>query len=260
MGSTSYQSVGLKKAAWISKQIVIGTLLEKGSFQFPGSEEHRAQTGDAALSYFRIRVERTLKGRKVPAEESLRIFSSGEWFQHTHADLIRDGVVSFVDPHYSAGLTPAQLKPGAEFLFYLDDRPSPSGFPPGTVFLAFGEAYDFADREGEVLATLQEGPPGHYGQRISLQQGHRVRFPDGLEVALLAHSHKHPKVGGPRKEWIDLGLSIDGQRSTITLAHDVDADQKESWESRRWGAFTVEFGAISDAGEPVIVVRTIDPG
>jgi hypothetical protein len=251
VSSISFQSFGLKAAAWIAPRIVIGTVLEKGPFRFPGSAEVPAPR---ELSTLRIRVQRVLKGPEVEAGKELCVFSPMEWFRHTVAEEIRLNVISYVDPHYEGGLHPDQLMPGMDILLYLGDQPIPAGFPPGAAFQAFGEAHDLADRAEEVVALLGEGPPGEFDRPIRLRQGHRVRFPDGLAVNFLGHSHKRPRVGGPQKEWIDLGLAKESTRPTITLAHETDESGKESWETRRWRDYSIHLTAMPD-GEPVIVVR-----
>ena len=62
--------------------------------------------------------------------------------------------------------------------------------------------------------------------------------------------------GGPLKEWIDLGLSKDGIRGILTLAHQVDPGRKETWEIRRWQAYSIELIDIPK-GDLVLVVRKV---
>ena len=231
MSGSSYKDVGLPGAAWIAPRIVIGTVLEKGRFPFPGSEE---------LPYVRIRVQRTLKGPEIRAGEERRVFSPIP-----------------VDVHYFGGFRLHQLEPGMDFLVYLRDDPVPSGFPPDAAVQSFENGFTRADLDEEVLSFLQEGPAGEFDRAIRLEQGRRVRFADGLEVAFLCHSHKHPKVGGTQKEWIDLGLSKDRERSMVALAHGVDPNLKESWETVRWRDYSIEYKAMDSGGAPVIVVRKV---
>jgi len=250
------QSYGLPQAAWIAPRIVVGTVLEKGRFRFPGSRQYQAQPEGAALSFVRIRARRALKGPDAPAGEELRVFSLMEWFQHTHAAVIRHGAISYTDAHYSEAVPPDRIEPGMDVLVYFGIDPPPLEFPPGAVFDAFGGAWDRAERAGEILALLQEGPREDFCQEIHLQQGRRVRFSDGLEVVLLSHSERRSEEGDLKRQWIDIGLSKDAYRGLIPLAHEIDRDRKETWETRRWHDHTVELKAIRD-GEPVIVVRNV---
>jgi hypothetical protein len=248
VSSICFLSYGLTQAAWIAPRIVVGTILEIGRFRFPGSERYPAQAEGSGFSFVRIRAQRALKGPDVRAGEDLRVFSSMEWYRYENAEEIRMNIISYVDPHYSEALPSEQLKPGAEVLVYLDHDPLPSGFPSDTVFQAFSGAYDRADRAEEILALLQEGPPGDFDREIRLRRGHRVRFPDGLEVVFLLHAHDQ------QEERVELGLAKDSGRGTISLTHHRDENQKETWETRLWQSHSVELKAMPD-GEPVIVVR-----
>lgn len=158
MGSISYHPVDLRKATRLSTRIAIGTVLEKTSFRFPGSPEHAPQPEGAALSCLRVRVERTIKGPVAGAGAELRIFCPMEWFQHTHAEALKGGVISYADTSYEDGLAPDQIGAGAPVLIYLGDDPAPPGFPPGTAFLRVRGALDRADREKDVVAALREAP------------------------------------------------------------------------------------------------------
>jgi hypothetical protein len=254
VSSICFLSYGLKTGAWVSPRIVVGTVVEKGSFRFPGSERVSAPPEGTGFPFLRIRTQRALKGPEARAGEELRVFSSMDWFRHEQADALRGGIISYVDARYSEALPLEQVAPGIDVLVFLSEDPVPSEYPAGAVFEAFGQAVDRADRAEEVLAMLREGPPGDFDQEIRLQQGRRVRFPDGLEIAFLSHSDKPPRAAGPQKEWVDLGLAKDSYRGTIRLDHDTDENQNESWEARRWHNHSVELKAMPD-GAPVVVVR-----
>ena len=252
MSSISFQSFTLEKAAGFSKRIVVGTLLGTSSFRFPGSEEHPAQPEGTALHCFHLRVARTLKGPEFCVDDELRIFSGAQWFHHTDAELIKDGVISYADPHYSGGISQGDIKVGMDLLFFLDGAPAPAGFPPGSVFMGIGEAHDRADRDTDVLAALAEGAWVEFDHPLEVSEGERIRFPDLLAVKLLGHSHKRSQVEGPWKEWIDLELSKDGRKESLALAHCTDRDLKESWDTKTWDVYSFEVKAMS--GERAIII------
>jgi hypothetical protein len=259
VGSVSYQRIELDNAARFSHRIVVGRVLEKSSFRFPGSPQHPAQSEGRGLQFFRVRAERILKGSEIRPGGELRVFSSIEWFQHTHAAVIEGGVLSYADCHYSGGIPAEEIETGMEIVFFLNDTSAPSGFPTGSVFLAFGEAHDRVDREGELVAVIRDGPRVEFDHPISMKIGDRIRFPDHLEIRVTGHSHKRPKIDGPSKEWIDLELSKDGRRECLALAHHTAPDGSEEWESRTWGPYRVEVNAMSGAGATLVVRRTDPP-
>jgi hypothetical protein len=154
MGSIAYVGIGLERAAALAPRIVVGRVLEVAAFRFPGSAEHDPQREGESLQFIRIDVVKTLKGS---ASGSLYIFDPNAWYYHSHARLIRDGVVSFAESHYTGGIQIRELRSGEPALFFLGDSPAPAGFPVGAVFLSFGEAVDRADREGAVVAALEAG-------------------------------------------------------------------------------------------------------
>jgi len=254
VSSISFQSFGLDDGAGLAPRIVVGTLLETNSFRFPGSPEHQPMPEGESLFFFRIRVEKTLKGPAFKEGEELRVFSSSQWYQHTHRELIRGGVVSYADPHYSDGLPGDDLRVGIRVLTFLSEDPAPSGFPAGSVFLRFNGAYDRAEREDEVVQALRERPAAAFGERVVLREAQRLRLPDGLEIRLLCHSHKRPRVGGSQKEWVDIEMSMGGRKETLSLAHCVRADGTESWETRPWLNYIFEVTAMS-LEQATIIVR-----
>jgi hypothetical protein len=240
VSSISQENVQLGRAAQLSKRIVAGQVLEKSSFRFPGSSEYPASAEGRVLHYFRIRVEKTLKGPGSPTGEELRVFCSMEWSHHTHAQALKDGVISYADIRLVDGIPDDQIHTGMNILFFLNEESAPSGFPRGAVFMSFGGAHVQADREKDVVKALREGPHVDFGHFIYLAGKDRVHFPDHLEICFLGHSHKRSRVGGPGKEWIELDLSKDGKNASISLAHHTNVDLSETWEAKDWGAYTIE--------------------
>jgi hypothetical protein len=255
VSSVSIQDFGLEDAAAFSRRIVVGTLLEKSAFRFPGSPEHAPTPEGEPLAFFRLRVEKTLKGPPFKDGEELRVFSSSQWFQHTHRAQIRGGVISYAELSYSGGLPDDGLQVGTRLLTFLHGDPAPSGFPPGSVFLSMNQACERAEREDEVARALRERPPADFGERVILTKTRRPRFPDGLEIRLLGHSHKRPMIDGPRKEWIDIEVSAYGRKERLSLAHDIEPDGKESWETRPWQGYAFEVTDMNSE-EATIIVRT----
>jgi hypothetical protein len=254
VGSIDFQSYGLEQAAWRAARIGVGKVLEAGSFRYPGSRNVEAQPEGQSLDFLRVLILSMLKGRGLKAGKDLRIFSAGQWFGHTHASLIRDGVMSYGESHYSGGLTREQIGPGMEILFFLAKERAPAGFPPGSVFTAMEGSLDRGDRADALRTALKEGPFGSFDHRIAMKARGRVRLPDGLEIHLDCHSHKRPMTGGPRCQSTHLTLSKDGTSGTLQLNHVTDPEGSQSWGKGTWGPYTVELYAMTyDHGSEIVV-------
>jgi hypothetical protein len=258
VGSISQNSIQLKRAAQLSKHILVGRVLEKSTFRFPGTSDFPASPPGKDLHYFRIRSQRTLKGPDVPAGGDLWIFSWTEWFHHTHAEVIKAGVISYEDLRFSEGIAEDQVKPGMSILFFLNGESAPAGFPPGALFMGFGEAHARSSRARAVVAALRDGSDVGFDHLILMKKGDHVRFPDDLEIHLLAHSHKRSRVEGPWKEWIDLELSKGGKRVSMSLDHCTDPDLSETWDTKTWGPYSIEVKAM-DVNKATLVVRKNSP-
>jgi hypothetical protein len=256
MSSIAVLTVDLKRAAWRAKRIVAATVLEISSFRFPGSEEAPPQPEAQSLQHFRVRVERVLHGSGLDPGGELRIFSSLQWYRHTHASLLRDNVISYAEEHYAGGLPLEEIRVGDGIVFFLDDRPAPEQFPPGSIFMSLEEAYDRGEREAEVLAALKDGPYGSFHHLLTIPKDGRMRLPDDLVISFLGHSHKRPMVGGPRKEWVTLQLAVGGVQETIDLAHCIEPDGKETWDHHTWKGYSIEAHGMTTS-EATIVVRKL---
>ena len=255
MSSISYQSIELERATTLAPRIVVGHILEIGAFRFPGSAEHAPQAADQSLHYYRAGLLRTLKG--AAADGEVRVFSSMHWFYHTHAGLIRENIISFAEPHYRGNLPAGEIAAGGEVLFFLNADPAPAGFPPGSVFLSFGEGYDRADREAEVVAALSKGPMMDFDHLVQLRKEGDARFPDGLEIRFLGGGHKRPRVGGPQCEFTTLRVKQGEATETFRLTHVTDPDGKDSWGIHPWGRYQIELRRIDPDELPTIVVRKV---
>lgn len=249
MSSISPQSVGLGSTAWNSARIVVGSVLERGSFRFPGSAEHTAQGEGESLHFFRIRVEQSLKGADVGPGRELSVFSPGQWFRLTHAEPIRAGVISYVARFYSGGLDADQIRNGMRVLFFLDGDPAPAGFPPGTLFLSVDGGYDDAERAADVVVLLQEGPCVEFDHLIRLKVGDRGRLPDGLTVRLSGSS--------TQRKTTELEASKEDVTSLLQLAHLSEPDSSCSWGRAIFGPYTIELRERGADWESLLVVRKL---
>ena len=242
MSSIAYQSFELERATTLAPRIVVARILEIGAFRFPGSAEHAPQKEGQSLQYYRAEVLRTIKGA---ATGEVRVFSAMSWFYHTHAGLIRDNVISYAEPHYRGTLAAEEITIGSEVVFFLNEDPAPAGFPPGSVFLSFGEAYDRVDREAAVAHALQHGPYADFNTLVQLKPEGKIRFPDGLEVKLLGHGHKRPMVDGPRCEFTELGLTKGENSGSLRLNHVIEPDGSQTWDSKGWNQYQFDLRGIS---------------
>jgi hypothetical protein len=250
VGSISFISRELGSAAWSSGRILVGSVLALDSFRYPGSATYGAQAEGEALHFIRIRVARVLKGADLAEGRELSVFHPQEWFQHTHAPLLRDGVISYVDLHYSGRLHPEEIREGTTLLLFLSAEAVPEGFPPGAVFLSMNGACDLAERAGEAEAALREGPYADFDQSISLKPGGHVRLPDGLLVRLLGHSH------GPKGETAELESTLGTGATRLRLGRVAESDSSSSWGYELFGPYTVELRGMDYGRESTIVVRS----
>jgi len=254
VGSISIVSIGLEPASWRAPRIVVGRILGTDDFRYPGSRDVPAQRGEESLGFVRVEILKTLKGQESEPGQELRVFSPGRWFQHTHAPLLRDGVLSYADAHYQGGLDGEAMVPGVEILCFLGGAPMPPGFPPGADFSALEGAFDRADRAAAVVQALAEGPYGSFDHRIVLTIGGRIRLPGGLDVRLIGHSHKRPMTGGPTCESTHVEVSHQGQAGKLQLNHSTTPEGTQSWEGKAWGPFRVElFGMDYDVSSEIVV-------
>jgi len=143
----------------LAPRIVIARVLEIGTFRYPGSAEVAPQMDGEFLPFLRARILRTLKGKEGDGE--IRVFDPGHWYHHTHAAMIRAGVVSFAEMFYESTLPFEEIRPDTDVLYFMEDVPMPPAFPPGAVFMRLCGGVERAGREGEVVAALREGPRGY---------------------------------------------------------------------------------------------------
>jgi hypothetical protein len=144
-----------------------------------------------------------------------------------------------------------------EMIVYLAEEPAPAGFPPGSVFTSMEGAFDLADRDAAVATALREGPYGSFHHRIVLKVGGRVRMRGGLEIRLVAHSHKRPMTGGPTCESTLLKLSEDGSTGDLQLNHVSEPDGAQSWQKQEGGAYRIELHGMDYDVSSDIVVRKV---
>jgi hypothetical protein len=203
-----------------------------------------------------IAVERTLKGANGRPGETLRVFDPGAWFQHTHAAAIKGGVVSYEDPRYATPVPAGEIKKGARLLVFLRADAPPAGFPANAVFALCGGAYERAARAKEITDLKVAA----FGGPITLKVGERVVFPDGLELELKAHAHKHQRTGGPSKEMSEVQATIGKVSDLLTLGHTVQYKNDggrpdEEWETKSWQRYRIELLQMSYDQESTVRVR-----
>ena len=201
-----------------------------------------------------VTVEAVLKGAPAKPGEGIRVFNGAEWFQHTHAAAIRGGVVSYADPHYATPVPDAQLKPGAAVLVFLLGEAPPPGFPPNAAFLSCGGAFERPARAGDVARMKTAA----FGDPITLKVGEVAVLPDGLEVEVKGHSHKHPMVDGSQRAMSELEVRIGRRAEPLILGHDVQpgTPAKESWDRRTWQQYElVLIGMRYDTDTTLRVLR-----
>jgi hypothetical protein len=252
VGSISQRWIGLERATTLAPRIVVARILDIGTFRYPGSPEVAPQKDGESLPFLRARILRTLKGKEADGE--IRIFDPRLWYHHTHAELIRAGVVSFAESFYESKLALEEIAAGADVLFFLQDAPMPPDFPPGAAFMTFCAGFERVDRESEMVAAIRNGPYGDFNILTDLKPEGSLRFPGGLEVRNLGGGHKRPRVDGPQCEFIELGLSSGKQSGTLRLKHIVEPNGEESWDSLDWDRFQVQLRSIAPDGSCTIVV------
>jgi hypothetical protein len=240
-GSVSFETVSLERALRVSERIVVGAILETGTFQ--------------SLSYTRIRVIRVLKGAAAKPNEELRLFSEGEWFGHTHAAAIQGGVVSYSLPRYATTAKGNAVQKGRALIFFLGGASFPSDFPPGSVLMPFGESFDRVEREEQIVTQLKNGQTGDFNFIMTLKMREKVRFPDHLEMSVYSHSHKRPVTGGPQKEYASVEVSQNGETEMIQLDHVTSADGSEHWGKVEWKGYSFELRGMNYDSETSVVAR-----
>ena len=244
-GSVAVQSIPFGRAVTMSPRVVTGKVVARGETKVDG----------ARLHYVEIAVEAAPKGTPARPGEHVRLFNEGEWFQHTHAAVIKGGVVSYADTRYATPLPDAQIKPGAAVLVFLRGEAPPPGFPANAVFLAAAGAYERPERAADVARMKSAA----FGDPITLKIGEVAVLPDGLEVEIKGHTHKRPLVGGPQKEAVDVEARVGTRVDVIALGHVVDPappgqPAKETWQQRSWGPYDLVLVGMKHGSETTLRV------
>jgi hypothetical protein len=251
VGSISHCRIGLERAVSLAPRIAVARILELGTFRFPGSAEVEAQKDGESLPFLRGRILKTLKGKEGDGE--IRAFDPGHWYHHTHAEMIRAGIVSFAELFYQSTLPLEEIRPESDVLFFLQDAPMPPAFPPGAVFLRLGGGFERAGREGEVVQAIREGPIGELVTPTELKPQERMRF-STLHVRHLGGGHKRPAPDGPRCEFVELGLTWGQVSGQIRLKHVLQPDGEQTWDALDWEQFRIQLRGISPDGSCTIEV------
>lgn len=242
--SIAFQTIPFGRAVTMSARVVKGSIKARSALKIDGGTFH----------YVEIAIDAVLKGPQAKPGESVRVFSGAEWFQHTHAAAIKGGVVSYADPHYATPIPDAQLKPGAAVLVFLRGDTPPPGFPANAAFLSCGEAFERPARAGDVARMKTAA----FGDPITLKVGEVAVLPDGLEVEVKGHSHKHPMVGGPSREMSELGLRSGRRAEPLTLGHTIHpgTPATESWDRIEWQQYELALvGMNYDTDTTLRVLR-----
>jgi hypothetical protein len=246
-GSVAATTIGFKAAVARSARIVVGRVTNTAPAVIEGKQ----------FASIELSVEKALKGAPARAGETLRVFDAGQWFQHTHAAAIRGGVVSYEDPRYATAVPARDLTKGATLIFFVRADAAPAAFPPGSAFALCRGAYDRADRAQEVAALN----PVAFDAPFKLKVGERALLPDGPEIEVRAHSHKHQMVGGPSKGMSALQLTAGERSELVSVGHviypaDDGGPPIEEWETLEWGRYRVELVGMSYDVDSTLRVRT----
>jgi hypothetical protein len=242
--SIAFQTIPFGRAVTLSARVVKGTVKGRSQTKIDGGTFH----------YVDVAVDAVLKGPPAKPGEIIRAFSGAEWFQHTHAAMINSGVVSYADPHYATPIPDAEIKPGAVVIVFLRGDAPPPGFPANAAFLCCGEAFERPARAGDVARMKTAA----FGDPITLKVGEVAVLPDGLEVEVKGHSHKHPMVDGPQRAMSELEVRIGRRAEPLILGHDVQpgTPAKESWDRRTWQQYElVLIGMRYDTDTTLRVLR-----
>ncbi len=253
VSSIFIEDVPLEKAVRLARRIILGTLLDKGAFRFPGTPEISPQPEGEALVCLRIRVLRSLKGKAAGPDETVCLFHPGQWYRHTQAAAIKGGVVSYHDPRYRKPVPEEAFLVGKEYVFFLGGDPAPAAFPKQSAFLACDGAYDLAEREKMVLAILQAGVPVDYNHAFTLPNRGKARFADSLELVLLGSS----RTEAPGRESARLQLTLGSRTGTLQLSRGTAQDGTASGETQTWGDYCVRLHEVSGDGEAALEVKKV---
>jgi hypothetical protein len=242
--SISFETVRFGRAVTLSARVVKGKIIGRSEVKVDGGTFHAVD----------VAVEGVLKGAPAKAGERVRVFNGAEWFQHTHAAAIKGGVVSYADPHYATPIPAAEIKPGTVVLVFLRGDAPPAGFPANAAFLACGEAFERPDRAADVARMKTAA----FGDPIVLKMKEIAVLPDGLEIEIKGHSHKHPMIDGPQREMTEMQVRLGTRAEPLTLGHDVHpgTPAKESWDRRTWQQYElVLVGMKYDEATTLRVLR-----
>jgi hypothetical protein len=242
--SISFQSIAFGRAVTLSARVVKGKVTARAETKVDG----------ATLHYVEIALDAALKGTPAKAGERVRVFNGAEWFQHTHAAALRGGVISYADPHYATPIPAAAIKPGAAVLVFLGGEAPPPGFPANAAFLACGEGFERPERAADVARMKTAA----FGDPIRLKLREVAVLPDGLEVEVKGHSHKHQMVDGPAREMSELEVRTGKRSEPLTLGHTVwpGTPAKESWDRLEWQQYElVLVGMNHDTDTTLRVLR-----
>jgi len=245
--SVAFQTVPFGRAVTMSARVVKGTVKGRSAVKIDGGTFHALE----------IAVDAVLKGPPAKAGERVQVFNPAEWFQHTHAAAIKGGVVSYADPHYATPVPDAQLKPGAVVLVFLRGEAPPPGFPANAAFLSCGEAFERPARAGDVARMKTAA----FGDPITLKVGEIAVLPDGLEVEVKGHSHKHPVVGGPQRAMSELEVRSGRRAEPLTLGHTVHpgTPATESWDRIDWQQYELALVGMNYDTDTTLRVLRKDP-
>jgi hypothetical protein len=230
-GSISATTMSFEQAVALSRRVVAGTVVATTSFEIDGER----------FGALEVRVDAALKGPSAHPGEVLRLFEPAPWFRHTHAAVIKAGVISYAEPRYAS---PSPVAVGARALFLLSDAAPPPGFPPNAAFLVCDEAHAgaaLAPRVALVRGAELDGVVRLRAKEIAV-------FPGGLSLELAGFVDKRPTTGGPSKEAVDVELRQGTRKQAMGLGHVVEPDGRATWDTRVWNGYAITLIKI-DAGE-----------
>ena len=101
-----------------------------------------------------------------------------------------------------------------------------------------------------------------FGDPITVKLGEVAVLPDGLEIEIRGHTHKHPMVDGPQKEMTELEVRSGTRTERFSLGHQIQpgTPPRESWQRLQWQQYELVLVAMNyDSDSTLRVLRRASP-
>jgi hypothetical protein len=235
--------ITFSQAVKVAERIVAGKITARRDVKIDG----------AIFQAVEVEIESVLKGLPAARGTRVSVFDHRAWYHHIHAEALRRGLVTYRGS-YATPIPDADIKPGAAVLVFLRNDRAPAGFPAGAAFLLCSGAFE----RGQRVKDIGKLKTARFGETVRMAMGEIVTFPSGFEIEAVAHTHKRPMVGGPRKEMAELGVASPGGRGVLTLGHVIDPDGKETWEKKVTESYEIELLGMKYDAETTLRVRRVE--